>query len=417
MIFKRIQKLYVFMLNNSSRRFISIFLVNSILLFTPSLSKGNVLEDANDAYDNKDYVKALRLYDQVLLEEPNNLDVIYWASIAADAEKKIDKRIDYLKMLKEADSNGIMPRAMLIHSYQEKGDFEKREKEHKDIINLWKKLKVSGTQDVNGYKRDVFNVSGKNINAIEYFDVQGRFPIRYRFTPQINENKIPFVIMLDKFGRNSNLYYLDIFDGKHRFRHYTFNQEPSYDEVRKKVISILNSGDFKKGAKSYYPYEVKLEPWINENYIEAFKQTTDRYLFEKVVLPKIFFQDPKRFFDLLNKNKVEYLKDIIFDVQTRVEEKDQKIDINGISYLKVGNIGSEIYLIKLPIPKNISEAYYIGIFSNKKTGNRYFYFKKIDNILDMAILTEITINKVILHGSAISNPTKTSFFKEILKVI
>lgn len=408
------------MLNNNSRKFISIFLVNSVLLFSPLPSKGNVLEDANEAYDNKNYIKALRLYDQVLLENPHNLDAIYWAAIAADAEKKFDKRIEYLKMLKEADPNGIMPRAMLIHSYQEKGDIEKREKEHKGIINLWKKLKESGTQDVNGYKRDVFNVRGKNINVIEYFDVQGRFPMRYLFTPQVTPP--PFVILLDTFGRNSkknnsNLYHLDIFDGKHRFRHYTFNQEPSYDEVRKKVISIINSGDFKKGAKSYYPFEVKLKPWINENYIEAFNQSTDRYLFEQVVLPKIFFQNPKQFFYLLNNNGVEYLKDIFFDTQARVEKKNQVIDMKKISYFKVGNIGSEISLIKLPAPKKISEAYYIGIFSNKKIGNRYFYFKKIDNILDMAVLTEITKNKVILHGSAISNPTKSSFFKEILKII
>ncbi|MCK5829428.1 MAG: hypothetical protein KAH20_03920 [Methylococcales bacterium] len=391
--------------------------MNSSLCFS---SKGTIFEEANRAYDNKNYKKALDLYDIVILEDPNNLDAVYWAAIAAEAEKKFDKRIKYLTILKQIDPKGIMPRAMLIHSYQELGEIQKGNKEHNEIVKLWQSLKNSDFKDVKGYKRDVFDVNGYQIDTIEYFELQNRFPIRYRFTPHIEKQKLPFIILLNRFDDfdNKGLYHLDVFDGIQRHRHKTFKKEPSYNEVRELVYSLIESGNLKKGAKSSYPFEVKLKPWIDENYIEAFDQSTDRYLLEQVVLPKMFFQNPKVFFDSFNENREQFIKSILYDIHKRVEKNNQAIKSENIFYSKIENIESKIGLIKLPAPKEASDSYYIAIFSSKNDPqiNRYFALKKLGRSSRKNFLTEITPDRVISYDFFVEDSSKNSFFKMILKL-
>ncbi|MCF6204428.1 MAG: hypothetical protein L3J59_12310 [Methylococcaceae bacterium] len=372
----------------------TIYIIFSVyFIFNFSLGFATTFEEANKAYDDKNYIKALYLYGSVIAEEPDNIDAIYWAALAAGAAKKFDRRVNYLKTLKEKDSNGIIPRAMLIHSYQVMGEIEKRDKEHEQLIKLWEKTKYS-EESITGYKRDWFSVGDFNIDVFEYFELKGLIPVKYAFKVKVDD-KVSFIILMGKhqnMAAKSDMYYLDVFNGKQRYRYSEFNKEPIYDDVRKLAYNIIKT---------------------RENNQKKRDKVTDRAFLVKFILPQLFYQSPKSFFSSLNKNSEEYLKSIVFEINDK--GLNNSVTKVNLTYSKIYNNTNKIALFKFSNRIKPSEFYYIAAFSSKKGNNinRLFSFDQIEGKNEVATLMEITNNKVINQGIVYGKPTKRSFINAI----
>lgn len=232
-----------------------------LLVFISINSNASLLEDANKAFDDKKYKEALSLYEQVLEQQPENTNVIYWTSLAARQIGDNKKQVYYLEKLKDKDGRGmgIESRETLIQAYEKLGKLEKRDSEIKELVQLYDKNKDSAYKDRKFFARDLFEVDDYKVIGFEYFDLSGEFAKKYHFFGQNKKTQLPFTISLGSYkGVNEfekelgnladgqRLYHLDGYDGKKHYTYAFYKGEPDYNDVKKFAEKIFKEGDPQK---------------------------------------------------------------------------------------------------------------------------------------------------------------------------
>ena len=388
------------------------------------ISVEKILEQANQAFDAQHFNEAILLYDQVISKQPNNEEIIYWASIAARAIKDYKREIDYLLTLKNLNFYNIKPRELLVQAYQNTGEFAKRDNEHQQIIQLWKDKKINEIL----YVRDRFEAGEYHVTVFAYFDFKGNIPRKYLFIPQKKEGQFPFVVLLQTAFKKMNddpFYFLQVLDGKRIHSHAVFETEPSYDEIRKMAYKIIESGNLRNIK---YPLGVPFITGIKE-FIFGRKDSTPNgksihYQYAYKTLPEAFFNNPKQFFNFLDTQGTNYLKSLLFKLQDSKENKQENLNHQEIEYFKVSLSNNIIGIVKLPKPSNSPEAYYVATVIDKDNSNknRYFTFEKMglstesDN--EEAIFCELTPEGRMNYGVGIrSEPHQEDFLNIITDVL
>jgi tetratricopeptide (TPR) repeat protein len=141
--------------------------------------------------------------------------------------------------------------AKLVQCFQGLGNIEKRDAERQAIFKLNEQGKVDQPQ----YCREQFDVSGMRVLAFERFKLEGERARRYVFHVfGKDRNRAEFQVSLGSYtstnqiereaGRmreDQRLFHLDGYypGGEHRTFAF-YEDEPTYDQVREKVIEIVN---------------------------------------------------------------------------------------------------------------------------------------------------------------------------------
>lgn len=213
-------------------------------------------ETANTFMEQGKPDQALVHYKKVLAIMPNDPSVLYNGGMAAFASKDHPYAVELWKKLTALDPLDWRARTKLIQVYQAMGKLPERDKERGELFQMWKSKKPDELSQEFQYCRDQFEVSGEKIMVFEHFELKGERALRYVFSI-VNETEDgeKFRISLGSYEftnavwraskkpapkADERLFHLDGYfkNGSHATYGMYF-PEPSYDEMRAKVIEIL----------------------------------------------------------------------------------------------------------------------------------------------------------------------------------
>lgn len=201
------------------------------------------------------YSEALPHYKKALAVLPDEPALLFNGGLAAYKVKDYALAAELWKRLKTVDSSDWHVRAKLVQVYQALGKIKERDAERAELFEMWKAGKPAELKQQFEYCRDQFEAGGKRVMAFEHFELKGNRALRYVFSV-LNEagDDEEFRISLGSYDTTNaiwrettkprpkegdRLFHLDgYFQGGHATYGMYF-PEPSYDEVRLRVIQIL----------------------------------------------------------------------------------------------------------------------------------------------------------------------------------
>jgi len=171
------------------------------------------------------------------------------AGLAAFNKKKYERAARFWSRDKKLNPENWLIRAKLIQAYQALGTWGFREAERAELMKLRQSGTVETLSQAKRYCRDQFVVKGKKVLAFEYFELEGEHPIRYAFSVRkksedAEESLImlgsydevnAFAVQLGTIKAGERIFHLDSGNKTYAF----YIPEPLYDEVRKKVMLVV----------------------------------------------------------------------------------------------------------------------------------------------------------------------------------
>jgi tetratricopeptide (TPR) repeat protein len=209
--------------------------------------------EGNDLMEQRKYKEALARYQEGLAKIPNSTGLLFNGGLAAYMSNDFATAERLWKSLTELDPEDWQPRAKLVQAYQALGDLKARDEQRRKLLDLRKGAKSEDLNTLDFYCREQFEAAGKKVMVFEHFELKGERALRYVFSildesgegqafrislgSYETTNRIS--VELGSVKKGERLFHLD---GYYKWGHATygfFNPEPSYDEVRKIVIGIL----------------------------------------------------------------------------------------------------------------------------------------------------------------------------------
>lgn len=232
-------------------------------------------ERANQLMEQKKFAEALTSYKIALAIVPNDPALLFNAGLAAFSSKDHATAAELWKRLKGIEPEDWHVRAKLIQAYQALNLMTERDAERRELFDMWQSGKSAELKKQFEYCRDQFEVKDKRVMAFEHFELKGGRALRYVFSI-LNEKQDgeAFRISLGSYDLTNavwrestkpppkpgeRLFHLD---GYFKWGHATYGfyaPEPSYDQVRARVIQILE-GKVDPVSSSRMSSEKKPEP-------------------------------------------------------------------------------------------------------------------------------------------------------------
>lgn len=212
-------------------------------------------QTANANMEQSKFAEALADYQIALAILPEDPSVLFNGGLAAYSIKNYTTAAELWNRLKIVDPDDWHLRAKLIQVYQAQGKFAERDAERKELFEMWKSGKNEELAKQFEYCRDQFEINGKKVMAFEHFELKGNRALRYVFSI-LNKSGDgeEFRISLGSYDLTNNvwrettkptpkkderLFHLDgYFNGGHA-TYGMYVPEPSYDDIRAKVVQIL----------------------------------------------------------------------------------------------------------------------------------------------------------------------------------
>lgn len=216
-------------------------------------------ELGNQLMEQKKFVAAFAQYKEALAILPNDPGILYNAGLAAFSSNDFATAVDLWKRLKADDPLDWQVRSKLIQAYQAFDKKAERDAERRELVEMWKSGKPKELKQQVAFCREQFQVNDKKVMAFEHYELRGDRALRYVFSV-LNEREDgeDFRISLGSYKvtdaiwrestkptpkPNERLFHLD---GYFKWGHATYGfyvPEPSYDEVRARVVKILQDKD------------------------------------------------------------------------------------------------------------------------------------------------------------------------------
>lgn len=215
----------------------------------------------NQLMDERKYADALAKYREALVFMPDDPSLLYNGSTAAAIIRDFKTVAELSQKLLRSYPEDWQSRAKLIQAYQALGDLKARDEARAALFDLRKSGKGHNPEDPemslagqDVYCRERFSVAGREVMAFEHFELKGERALRYAFIVLDGEGqKEEFRISLGSYdvtnavwgemnrekAKAGRLFHLD---GYYAWGHATYGMyhpEPSYDEIRKAVVGIL----------------------------------------------------------------------------------------------------------------------------------------------------------------------------------
>lgn len=213
-------------------------------------------EAANALMEQHKYAEALARYKEALALEPDATGPLFNGGLAAYQSKDFNTAAELWRRLKKIDPSDWQARAKLIQAYQALGKLPERDAERAELMALWKSGNDPELAKEFEFCRDQFEVNKLKVMAFEHFELKGDRALRYVFSIlNENGNAEDFRISLGSYEMTNaiwrettkpepkpgeRLFHLDgYFKGGSHATYGMFAPEPSYDQMRVRVIQIL----------------------------------------------------------------------------------------------------------------------------------------------------------------------------------
>jgi tetratricopeptide (TPR) repeat protein len=212
-------------------------------------------DGGNGLMEEGKYCEALARYQDGLAILPNDPSLLYNAGMAAYKCKDYAESVKRWGRLKALDPVDWQVRAKLVQAYQTLGQFQNRDAERAALFEMRKQGVNEDLSKQLEYCRDQFEAGGERVMAFERFELRGERALKYVFSV-VGEKGFAekYRISLGSYDRTNNMWHqatkprpadderLFHLDGYYSWGHATYGMyspEPSYDEVRKIVVEIL----------------------------------------------------------------------------------------------------------------------------------------------------------------------------------
>jgi tetratricopeptide (TPR) repeat protein len=235
-------------------------------------------EIGNSHMEKRKFAEALASYKQALAILPNEPTMLFNAGLAAYWTKDYSLALELWTRLKNLDPSDWHVRAKLVQTYQVLGRLPEREAQRKELFEMWQSGKPAEFKEQVQYCRDQFEVKGQKVMAFELFELKGERALRYVFSIlNATEDGEEFRISLGSYSftnavwretrkpkprEDERLFHLDGYfnNGGLHATYGMFFPEPSYDDVRAKVIQILEGRAKPVSGSTVAPAETKPKP-------------------------------------------------------------------------------------------------------------------------------------------------------------
>ena len=213
-------------------------------------------DTANKLMEKNKPAEALTHYKKALTILPKDPAILFNAGMAAFATKDFNTALEMWKQVKDVVPSDWHVRSKLIQTYQALGKTAERDAERTELFAMWKKGEPAELKQQFEYCRDQFEVKGQRVMAFEHFELKGNRALRYVFSIlDATGEAEDWRISLGSYDITNNvwrettkptpkegerLFHLDGYfkNGGHA-TFGMFAPEPTYDEIRARVVKIL----------------------------------------------------------------------------------------------------------------------------------------------------------------------------------
>jgi tetratricopeptide (TPR) repeat protein len=213
----------------------------------------NAFNDGNGLMKQRKYKEALARYQEGLAKTPDSPGLLFNGGLAAFMSKDFSTAEKLWKGLAELDPDDWQAQAKLVQAYQALGDLKARDEHRRKLLDLRKSGKSEDLNKLDYYCREQFEAAGKKLMVFEHFELKGERALRYVFSVldesgegeafRISlgsyETTNRIAVELGSVKKGERQFHLDGYYGASHATYGFFTPEPSYDEVRKIVIGIL----------------------------------------------------------------------------------------------------------------------------------------------------------------------------------
>ncbi|WNG40964.1 tetratricopeptide repeat protein [Archangium violaceum] len=192
--------------------------------------------------------EALAAYEQARKSEPEFAMAHYNAGQLHQLRGDAAAALERFQKAAELEPQDWRTRAKLVQLHQALGHKEQRDAEREALLLL----RQAGKVDKDYFIREQFSEAGRNVMVVENFELEGDWARRYEFQVYAPDQERPsFVISLGSYSfattfarekdpNGPRLFHLDGYHPDNAHDTYGFFQgEPSYDETREMVLSVL----------------------------------------------------------------------------------------------------------------------------------------------------------------------------------
>jgi tetratricopeptide (TPR) repeat protein len=238
---------------------VALVLFAVLLLALPSLAREDVeilkslFKEANVFMGQGKHAEALAKYQAVLAIEPKAKGSLYNGGLAAYLLGKHDLAIGLWTRLKVITPKDWELHTKLVQVYEATGKKASRDAEIKALYALRKDTTDPDLAKLRRFCRDQFKVGERKVLAYEHFEWVGERAVRYYFAVMNKEGKKEFHISLGSYAymqsfaeemgtveKGQRYCHLDgYYPGGRHATFGMFKGEPSYDDMKAKVIAIL----------------------------------------------------------------------------------------------------------------------------------------------------------------------------------
>ncbi len=212
----------------------------------------------NELMEKGKPAEALARYKEALSLLPDEPSVLFNTGLAAYLAKDYATALDLWKKLKSSDPQDWNLKTKLIQCYQAMGKQAERDAERAELFQMRKSGKIEELSQQESYCRDQFEANKMKVMVFEHFELKGERALRYVFSV-LNKagNDEEFRISLGSYETTNavwrlatkpkpkegeRLFHLDgYFESGSHATYWMYAPEPSYDEVRSRVIKILEA--------------------------------------------------------------------------------------------------------------------------------------------------------------------------------
>ncbi|MBP7868025.1 MAG: tetratricopeptide repeat protein [Acidobacteria bacterium] len=217
----------------------------------------------NALMEKKEYARALEAYEKALTLAPEHVLSLFNGGLAAFLAGKPERAAELWERCRSLEPDDWQVRAKLVQAWQARGMKDRRDREREGLLALRASGRNADLNQKEYFCRDQFSVGDYRVFGFEHFELKGDRALRYVFMIVRGKDAFEFRISLGsydstnafwtkseegeaakkKYGEGVRLFHLDGYFPNGHATYGFYVPEPSYDEVREKVVAILEEKD------------------------------------------------------------------------------------------------------------------------------------------------------------------------------
>ena len=245
---------------------LSVF-AQSVASQEPSAEVRRLYQSAVAAADSSDLRRAIAITDSLLQQDSTVIDALWnlgiWHGTLDEPQEALAAWLAY----RARDSTDWHVEAKLIQTYQALGDLPRRDSALAGLLTHRAHSGDPEFQKAASFCREQGSIEGRRVMAFQTFEPQGDRMVFVTFylidsegrdTARISLGSYDFTTSIAReageIGPGDRMYHLDYYAGRFHATYGFFRVQPSYDELRTLVASILR-GDLAPVSSSRLPPE------------------------------------------------------------------------------------------------------------------------------------------------------------------